>query len=128
MENKHNGICMPPLPLFGTLIVALEIALRWHVGKLGKQIPPSAHSMLIEVKSQGLQRFAYFDRYLSEDEWMDAANARADIYELQWKRIEVLNSTNQTESLRDALKEYVNIIGYNQEAAETMLKQLNNNK
>lgn len=81
---------------------------------------------LIEVKSQNMPRFAYFDRFLSEDERMDAANARADIYELQWKRIEILNSTNQTESLRDALEDYVNVIGYNQEAAEVMLKQLNN--
>lgn len=81
---------------------------------------------LIEVKSKELPRVAYFDRFLSEDEQMDAANARADIYELQWKRIEILNSTNQTESLRDALEEYVNVIGYNQEAAEVMLKQLNN--
>lgn len=81
---------------------------------------------LIEVKSKELPRVAYLDRFLSEDEWMDAANARADIYELQWERIKILNSTNQTESLRDALEEYVNVIGYNQEAAEVMLKQLNN--
>lgn len=80
---------------------------------------------LIEVKSQNLPCFAYFDRFLSEDERMDAANARADIYELQWKRIEILNSTNQTESLRDALEDYVSVIGYNQEAAEVMLNQLN---
>ena len=80
---------------------------------------------LIEVKSQNLPCFAYFDRFLSEDERMDAANARADIYELQWKRIEILNSTNQTESLRDALEDYVSVIGYNQEAAQVMLKQLN---
>ena len=80
---------------------------------------------LIEVKSQNLPCFAYFDRFLSADERMDAANARADIYELQWKRIEILNSTNQTESLRDALEDYVSVIGYNQEAAEVMLKQLN---
>ena len=80
---------------------------------------------LIEVKSQDLPRFAYFDRFLSEDERMDTANARADIYELQWKRIELLKATNQTDALRDALEDYVGIIGYNQEAAETLLKQLN---
>lgn len=80
---------------------------------------------LIEVKSQNLPRFAYFDRFLSEDERMDAANARADVYELQWKRIEILKATNQINELRDALGDYVNVIGYNQEAAERMLKQLN---
>lgn len=81
---------------------------------------------LIEVKSQDLPRFAYFDRFLSEDERMDAANARTDIYELQWKRIEILEATNQTIELRKALEDYVDVIGYNQVAAETMLKQLNN--
>lgn len=81
---------------------------------------------LIEVKSQDLPRFAYFDRFLSEDERMDVANARADVYELQWKHIELLKTTNQTDALRDALEDYVYVIGYNQEAAERMLKQLNN--
>ena len=81
---------------------------------------------LIEVKSQGLPRFAYFDRFLSEDERMYAANARADIYELQWKRIEILKATNQIDALRDALEDYVDVVGYNKEAAESMLNQLNN--
>ena len=81
---------------------------------------------LIEVKGQDLPRFAYFDRFLSEDERMDAANARADIYELQWKRIELLKATNQTGALRIALEDYVDVIGYNQEVAEALLKQLNN--
>ena len=80
---------------------------------------------LIKVKSQNMPRFAYFDRFLSEDERMDAANARADVYELQWKRIEILKATNQINALRDALGDYVNVIGYNQEAAERMLNQLN---
>ena len=80
---------------------------------------------LIEVKSQNLPRFAYFDRFLSEDERMDVANARADVYELQWKRIEILNATNQKDALRDAIEDYVDVIGYNQEAAERMLNQLN---
>lgn len=81
---------------------------------------------LIEVKSQDLPRFAYFDRFLSEDERMVVANARADIYELQWKRIEILKATNRIDALCDALEGYVDVIGYNQEAAESMLKQLNN--
>ena len=80
---------------------------------------------LIEVKNQDLPRFAYFDRFLSEDERMDVANARADVYELQWKRIEILKATNQTDALRGALEDYVDVIGYNQEAAEALLKQIN---
>lgn len=80
---------------------------------------------LIEFKSQNLPRFAYFDRFLSEDERMDVANARADVYELQWKRIEILNATNQKDVLRDALEDYVDVIGYNQGAAEALLKQIN---
>lgn len=80
---------------------------------------------LIEVKSQNLPRFAYFDRFLSEDERMDAANARADVYELQWKRIEILKATNQINALRDALEDYVDVIGYNQDAAKALLKPIN---
>ena len=80
---------------------------------------------LIKVKSQNLPRFAYFDRFLSEEERIDVANARADVYELQWKRIEILNATNQKDVLRDALEDYVDVIGYNQEAAEALLKQIN---
>ena len=80
---------------------------------------------LIEVKSQDLPRFSYFDRFLSEDERLDVANARADVYELQWKRIEILKATNQTDALRGALEDYVDVIGYNQEAAEDLLKQIN---
>ena len=81
---------------------------------------------LIEVKSQNLPRFAYFDRFLSESERMDVANTRADIYELQWTRIELLKAANQTDALRVALEYYVDVIGYNQEIAEALLKQLNN--
>ena len=80
---------------------------------------------LIKVKSQDLPRFAYFDRFLTEDKRIDVANARADVYELQWKRIEILNATNQKDVLRDALEDYVDVIGYNQEAAEALLKQIN---
>jgi negative regulator of sigma E activity len=80
---------------------------------------------LIEVKSQNLSCFAYFDRFLSEDERMDAANTRADVYELQWKRIEILKATNQINALRDALEDYVDVIGYNQDAAKALLKPIN---
>ena len=80
---------------------------------------------LIEVKSKDLPRIAYLDRFLSEDERMDVANARADVYELQWKRIEILKATNQIGALRDALEDYVDVIGYNQEVADSMLNQLN---
>lgn len=80
---------------------------------------------LIEVKSQNLPRFAYFDRFLSEDERMDVANARADVYELQWKRIDILKATNQINALRDALEDYVDVIGYNQDAAKALLKPIN---
>ena len=80
---------------------------------------------LIEVKSQNLPRFAYFDRFLSENERMDVANARADVYELQWKRIEILKATNQINALRDALEDYVVVIGYNQDAAKALLKPIN---
>ncbi|MBR4295086.1 MAG: hypothetical protein IKT53_08885 [Bacteroidaceae bacterium] len=81
---------------------------------------------LIEAKSKNLPSLAYFDRYLSEDEQYEVANSRADIYDLQWKRIQILGQTNQTAALRKALKRYANVIGYNREAAEAMLKHLDN--
>ena len=81
---------------------------------------------LIQIKCQSLPCLAYFDRFLSEDERDEVADARADIYELQWKRIELLKANNSTDALCDALEDYVEVIGYNQEAAESMLKQLNN--
>lgn len=79
---------------------------------------------LIEVKSKELPRFAYFDRFLSEEERYDATNARADIYDLWWMRIDILQKLNETVALREDLKDYSKIIGYNQEAAKAMLKQL----
>ena len=81
---------------------------------------------LIESKSQDLPRFAYFDRFLSEDKRMDVANARVDIYDMQWRRIELLKSTGQTDILRGALEDYVDVIGYNQDAAKLLLQQLFN--
>lgn len=80
---------------------------------------------MILVKGQDLSRFAYFDRYLSENERMDVANARADVYDLQWKRIEILNKMKRTNELREALEDYVKLTGYNQTSANIMLKQLN---
>lgn len=80
---------------------------------------------IIAVKEQNLPRFAYFDRYLSENERMDVANARADVYDLQWKRIEILNKMKRTNELREALEDYVKLTGYNQTSANIMLKQLN---
>ena len=80
---------------------------------------------LICVKSKGLPRFSYFDRYLSEEERDDAMTARVDIYDLQWRRIEILKIMGRIGPLRKALEDYTDIIGYNQDAAKDMLKQLN---
>ena len=80
---------------------------------------------MIEVESRDLPRWAYFDRYLSEDEQYEVANARAEIYDLQWKRIEILKTMGKTDELREVLEDYSKVIGYNQDAAKSMLKQLN---
>ena len=80
---------------------------------------------LVEVISEDLPRFAYFDRFLSEEEHYEARSARADIYYLQWKRIEILSAMNRTEELREALEDYVKVIGYNRDEAKIMLNQLN---
>ena len=79
---------------------------------------------LITIKEMDLPKIAYFDRYLTEDKRIDAANARADIYDLQWKRIEILQATNNREMLKTELEEYCSIIGYNQKKAILILNQL----
>ena len=57
-------------------------------------------------------------------ERVDVANARADIYELQWMRIGILKEMGNRASLAEALKDYCTVIGYNQEKAKTMLDSL----
>lgn len=79
---------------------------------------------LIETKSQDLPRLAYFDRFLPNERQSDVTNSRADIYDLQWERITILQALNRTQDLQESLRSYVNIIGYNQQAAKDMLKQL----
>ena len=79
---------------------------------------------IIADKERDLPRFAYFDRFLSEQERYDASVARAEIYDLQWKRIEILQAKNDVVTLKAALDDYADIIGYNQERAKALLKQI----
>lgn len=79
---------------------------------------------LIAEERKDLPRWAFFDRYLSEDERYEATLSRANIYQLQWKRIEILKTMNEVEKLRCALKDYCRVIGYNQEEAKTLLNQI----
>ena len=79
---------------------------------------------IIISKQEGLPRFSYLDRFLAEEERVDAANARADIYELQWMRIGILKVMGNRASLVEALKDYCTVIGYNQDKAKTMLNSL----
>lgn len=76
---------------------------------------------LISEKRIGLPRFAYFDRYLSEEKRYDASVARKEIYDLQWKRIRILQAKRDETALKDALEDYADIIGYNQERAKVLL-------
>ena len=79
---------------------------------------------IIADKKCGLPRFAYFDRFLSEQERYDASVARAEIYDLQWKRIEILKAKKDEATLKSALEDYADIIGYNQERAKALLNQI----
>ena len=81
---------------------------------------------IIISKQEGLPRFPYLDRFLDEEERVDAANARADIYELQWMRIGILKEMGTRSSLVEALKDYCTVIGYNQDKAKAMLDSLEN--
>lgn len=91
-----------------------------------KNYPQALHVVdsIIKSKQAGLPIFTYFDRFLAEEERVDVANARADIYELQWKRIGILKEMGKRASLVEALKDYCTVIGYNQEKAKTMLDLL----
>lgn len=79
---------------------------------------------LISCKEKGLPHFPYFDRFLSDREKYKAAVERAEIYELKWKRILCFRGMNDVDALREALENYVHLIGYNQEAAKNMLIQI----
>lgn len=81
---------------------------------------------IIESKQEGLPRLSYMDRFLAEEERVNVANARADIYELQWKRIGILKEMGNVASLVVALKDYCTVIGYNQDKAKAMLDSLEN--
>ena len=83
---------------------------------------------IIADKNRNLPRFAYFDRFLSEQERYEVSVARAEIYDLQWKRIEILQAKNDVDALKVALKDYSDIIGYNQERAKTLLNQIKEDK
>ena len=76
---------------------------------------------IIADNSNGLRRFAYFDRFLSDEDYDDVSERRAEIYEFQWKRIEILKVSGDTENLKRDLKRYSRIIGYHQEEAKAML-------
>lgn len=80
---------------------------------------------IIKEKGCVLPRIAYFDRFLPEKERYDVSMLRAEIYELQWKRIEILQATNNKDALKVALEKYCGIIGYNQERAKSLLNQIN---
>lgn len=79
---------------------------------------------IIKSKQAGLPRFTYLDRFLAEEKRVDVANARADIYELQWKRIGILKEMGNRALLVEALNDYCTVIGYNQDKAKTMLNSL----
>ena len=88
------------------------------------------HAALVRVdstiaeKEMDLPHIAYFDRFLSEQERYNASVARAEIYDLQWKRIEILQAKHDETALKSALEDYSGIIGYNQERAKVLLNQI----
>lgn len=79
---------------------------------------------IIKSKQEGVPGFSYLDRFLTEEERVNVANARADIYELQWKRIGILREIGNRASLVEALNDYCTVIGYNQKKAKAMLDSL----
>ena len=103
-------------------------ASEWELDSLvqakGYQSALTRVDSIIAEKESDLPRFAYFDRFLSEQERYDASVARAEIYDLQWKRIIILHANRDEAVLKSALEDYAAIIGYNQERAKALLKQI----
>lgn len=81
-------------------------------------------SASIESLSSSLPSYSYFDRFYSKEKREEFKGARTEIYELQWKRISLLQETNQTETLNEVLKDYVKVIGHYQTDAEHILNSL----
>lgn len=92
------------------------------------QIALNRVDSVIAEKGHDLLRFAFFDRFLSEKERYEASVLRAEIYDLQWKRVEILWAKKDNAALRAALEDYSGIIGYNQERAKSLLNQLKEKK
>lgn len=80
---------------------------------------------IIANDRKDLPGFTYFDRFLSEQKRYDTSVLRAEIYELRWRRIEILKAKNDIEKLKEELKSYSRIPGYRQNDAKKMLNQLN---
>lgn len=104
-------------------------ASEWELDSLVEakeyQIALNRVDSVITEKEHDLPRFAYFDRFLSKKERYDASVLRAEIYDLQWKRIEILRTTNDENALKAALEDYSGIIGYNRKRAKSLLNQIN---
>lgn len=78
----------------------------------------------ITANERDLPRYAYFDRFLSEEERYDVSLRRSELYDLRWTRISILKQMDDKAALKEALEDYCGIIGYNQEQAKEMLNQM----
>ena len=129
------------LVLCGFIVFSPMAAQFWELEGLGRGIScESEIDQLVEAEQyqaaldlvnskieegyKGIPRVAYFDRFLSQEKRYEASLARMEIYELQWKRREILSVLGDEDLLRKSLKEYVHIIGYHQEEASLMLNEM----
>lgn len=78
----------------------------------------------IVERSNNLPKMPYFDRFHPKQERYEISLSRAEIYELRWKKMEILSAQHNITALRKELKGYSSIIGYHQEEAKDKLKQL----
>lgn len=78
----------------------------------------------ITENERDLPRYAYFDRFLSEEERYDVSLRRSELYDLRWTRISILKQMDDKAALKEALEDYCGIIGYNQDQAKEMLNQI----
>lgn len=79
----------------------------------------------IADNGDGLHEFPYFDRFFSDEDYYESLIRRAEIYDLQWKRMEIEMAIGETENLKRDLKRYSRIVGCHLENAKAMLDRIN---
>lgn len=132
MKNDINkdtinfvGISFCAILLLSSALVLSPWAYQFDDDVFGECIDQESElaeiTATIESISSTLPSFSYMDRFYSKEKREQFRVARSEIYELQWKRIQLLQENKQHEALKEALEEYIKVVGHYQTDAKRML-------